>query len=335
MKKRKLGKSGLEVSALGLGCMGMSFSYGPPKDKKEMTSILHAAVERGVTFFDTAEVYGPFINEELLGEALAPFRGQVVIATKFGFDLSPDLDPRGMKGSPGLNSRPEHIKQAVEGSLKRLKIEVIDLLYQHRVDTNVPIEDVAGTVKELIAQGKVKHFGLSEAGAQTIRRAHAVQPVTALQSEYSLWTRTPEKEVLPTLEELGIGLVLYSPLGKGFLTGKMDEKTTFDSSDFRNILPRFTPESLKANHALIDLLARIAKQKKATTAQIALAWLLAQKPWIVPIPGTTKLERLDENIGAVAVELTSDDLREIESATSKIKVQGTRYPEKLEQMTGR
>jgi aryl-alcohol dehydrogenase-like predicted oxidoreductase len=335
MKKRKLGKSGLEVSALGLGCMGMSFSYGPPKDKKEMTSLLHAAVERGVTFFDTAEVYGPFINEELLGEALAPFRGQVVIATKFGFDLSPDLDPRGMKGSPGLNSRPAHIKQAVEGSLKRLKIEVIDLLYQHRVDVNVPIEDVAGTVKELIAQGKVKHFGLSEAGTQTIRRAHAVQPVTALQSEYSLWTRTPEKEVLPTLEELGIGLVPYSPLGKGFLTGKMDEKTTFDSSDFRNILPRFTPEALKANQSLIDLLARIAGQKKAKPAQIALAWLLAQKPWIVPIPGTTKLNRLDENIGAVAVELTPDDLREIDSAASKIKVQGARYPEKLEQMTGR
>jgi aryl-alcohol dehydrogenase-like predicted oxidoreductase len=334
MLKRKLGKSGLEVSALGLGCMGMSFSYGPPKDKKEMTSLLHTAVERGVTFFDTAEVYGPFINEELLGEALAPFRGKVEIATKFGFDLSPDLDPRGMKGSPGLNSRPEHIKQAVEGSLKRLKVEVIDLLYQHRVDTNVPIEDVAGTVKELIQQGKVKHFGLSEAGAQTIRRAHAVQPVTVLQSEYSLWTRTPEKEVIPTLEELGIGLVAYSPLGKGFLTGKMDEKTTFDSSDFRNILPRFTPEALKANQALIDLLARIAKQKKATTAQIALAWLLAQKPWIVPIPGTTKLERLDENIGAVAVELTSDDLREIDSAASKITVQGARYPEKLEQMTG-
>jgi len=334
MLKRKLGKSGLEVSALGLGCMGMSFSYGPPKDKKEMTSLLHTAVERSVTFFDTAEVYGPFINEELLGEALAPFRGKVVIATKFGFDLSPDLDPRGMKGSPGLNSRPEHIKQAVEGSLKRLKVEVIDLLYQHRVDTNVPIEDVAGTVKELIQQGKVKHFGLSEAGAQTIRRAHAVQPVTVLQSEYSLWTRTPEKEVIPTLEELGIGLVAYSPLGKGFLTGKMDEKTTFDSSDFRNILPRFTPEALKANQALIDLLARIAKQKKATTAQIALAWLLAQKPWIVPIPGTTKLERLDENIGAVAVELTSDDLREIDSAASKITVQGARYPEKLEQMTG-
>jgi aryl-alcohol dehydrogenase-like predicted oxidoreductase len=315
--------------------MGMSFSYGPPKDKQEMISLLRAAVERGVTFFDTAEVYGPFINEELLGEALAPFRGQVVIATKFGFDLDPNFDPRGVKGSPGLNSRPEHIKQAVEGSLKRLKIETIDLLYQHRVDTNVPIEDVAGTVKELIQQGKVKHFGLSEAGAQTIRRAHAVQPVTVLQSEYSLWTRTPEKEVIPTLEELGIGLVPYSPLGKGFLTGKMDEKTTFDSSDFRNILPRFTPEALKANQALIDLLARIAGQKKATTAQIALAWLLAQKPWIVPIPGTTKLERLDENIGAVAVELTSDDLREIESAASKIKVQGARYPVKLEQMTGR
>jgi aryl-alcohol dehydrogenase-like predicted oxidoreductase len=315
--------------------MGMSFSYGPPKDKKEMTSLLHAAVERGVTFFDTAEVYGPFTNEELLGEALAPFIGQVVIATKFGFDLSPDLDPKGMKGSPGLNSRPEHIKQAVEGSLKRLKIEVIDLLYQHRVDMNVPIEDVAGAVKELIGQGKVKHFGLSEAGAQTIRRAHAVQPVTALQSEYSLWTRTPEKEVLPTLEELGIGLVPYSPLGKGFLTGKMDEKTTFDSSDFRNILPRFTPGALKANQALIDLLAKIAKQKQATLAQVALAWLLAQKPWIVPIPGTTKLNRLDENIGAVAVELTSDDLREIDSAASKITVQGARYPEKLEQMTGR
>jgi aryl-alcohol dehydrogenase-like predicted oxidoreductase len=319
MLKRKLGKSGLEVSVLGLGCMGMSFSYGPPKDKKEMISLLHTAVERGVTFFDTAEVYGPFINEELLGEALAPFRGQVVIATKFGFDLDPKFDPRGMKGSPGLNSRPEHIKQAVEGSLKRLKIETIDLLYQHRVDMNVPIEDVAGTVKELIKQGKVNHFGLSEAGAQTIRRAHAVQSVTALQSEYSLWTRTPEKEVLPTLEELGIGLVTYSPLGKGFLTGKMDEKTTFDSSDFRNTLPRFTPEALKANQALIDLLA----------------WLLAQKPWIVPIPGTTKLHRLDENIGAVTVELTSDDLREIESVASKITVHGARYPEKLEQMTGR
>jgi aryl-alcohol dehydrogenase-like predicted oxidoreductase len=315
--------------------MGMSFSYGPPKDKKEMTSLLRAAIERGVTFFDTAEVYGPFTNEELVGEALAPFRGQVVIATKFGFDLSPNFDPRGMKGSPGLNSRPEHIKQAVEGSLKRLKVDVIDLLYQHRVDANVPIEDVAGTVKELIQQGKVMHFGLSEAGAQTIRRAHAVQPVTALQSEYSLWTRTPEKEVIPTLEELGIGLVPYSPLGKGFLTGKMDEKTTFDSSDFRNTLPRFTPEARKANQGLVDMLGIIAKRKKATPAQIALAWLLAQKPWIVPIPGTTKLSRLEENIGAVSVELTPEDLREIESAASKIKVQGARYPEKLEQMTGR
>ena len=284
MQKRKLGKSNLEVSAIGLGCMGMSFSYGPPKDKQEMTSLLRAAVERGVTFFDTAEVYGPFINEELVGEALAPFRKQVVIATKFGFDVSPGSDPRGMKGAaPGLNSQPEHIKQAVEGSLKRLKTNVIDLLYQHRVDPNVPIEDVAGTVKELIQAGKVKHFGLSEAGVQTIRRAHAVQPLTALQSEYSLWTRTPEKEVIPTLEELGIGFVPYSPLGKGFLTGKMDEKTTFDSSDFRSTLPRFTPEALKANQALIDLLGRIAKKKKATPAQIALSWLLAQKPWIVPI----------------------------------------------------
>ena len=335
MQKRKLGKSGLEVSAVGLGCMGMSFSYGPPKDKKEMTSLLRAAVERGVTFFDTAEVYGPFINEELVGEALAPFRGQLVIATKFGFDLDPKLDPRGMQGSPGLNSRPEHIKEAVEGSLKRLKVETIDLLYQHRVDTNVPIEDVAGAVKDLIQEGKVKHFGLSEAGVQTIRRAHAVQPLTALQSEYSLWTRGPEKEVLPTLEELGIGFVPYSPLGKGFLTGKMDEKTTFDSSDFRRTLPRFTSEALKANQTLIDLLARIAEKKKATPAQIALAWLLAQKPWIVPIPGTTKLERLDENIGAVAIELTSDDLCEIDSAASKITVQGARYPEKLEKMTGR
>ncbi|KFN39640.1 aldehyde oxidase [Smithella sp. F21] len=335
MQKRKLGKSGLEVSALGLGCMGMSFSYGPPKDKKEMTSLLRAAVERGVTFFDTAEVYGPFINEELVGEALAPFRGQVVIATKFGFDLDPYFDSRGMKGSPGLNSRPEHIKQAVEGSLKRLKVETIDLLYQHRVDTNVPIEDVAGTVKELIQEGKVKNFGLSEAGAKTIRRAHAVQPLTALQSEYSLWTRSHEKEVLPTLEELGIGFVTYSPLGRGFLTGKINEKTTFDSSDFRNILPRFTPEARKANQALIDLLALIAKRKQVTPAQIALAWLLAQKPWIVPIPGTTKLERLDENIGAVAVELTANDLREIESVASKITVHGARYPEKIEQMTGR
>jgi aryl-alcohol dehydrogenase-like predicted oxidoreductase len=335
MQKRRLGKSNLEVSAVGLGCMGMSFSYGPPKDKQEMTALLRAAVERGITFFDTAEVYGPFINEELVGEALAPFRKEVVIATKFGFDISPNLDPRGMKGSPGLNSRPEHIQEAVAGSLKRLKVDVIDLLYQHRVDPNVPIEDVAGAVKKLIQQGKVKHFGLSEAGVQTIRRAHKVQPLTALQSEYSLWTRTPEKEVIPTLEELGIGFVTYSPLGKGFLTGKMDEKTTFDSSDFRSALPRFTPEALKANQALIDLIGKIGQRKKATVAQIALAWLLAQKPWIVPIPGTTKLNRLDENIGAAAVELTPDDLREIESTASKIKVQGARYPERLEQMTGR
>ncbi|MEH2266438.1 aldo/keto reductase [Nostoc sp.] len=335
MQKRKLGNSNLEVSAIGLGCMGMSFSYGPPKDIQEMTALLHAAVERGVTFFDTAEVYGPLLNEELVGEALAPFRGQVAIATKFGFDLSPNSDPRGMKGSPGLNSRPEHIKEAVEGSLKRLKVETIDLLYQHRVDPNVPIEDVAGAVKELIQSGKVKHFGLSEAGVQTIRRAHAVQPVTALQSEYSLWTRTPEKEVIPTLEELGIGFVPYSPLGKGFLTGKMDQSTTFDSSDFRSTLPRFTPEALKANQALIDLLGSIAEQKQATPAQIALAWLLAQKPWIVPIPGTTKLHRLDENIGGVSVELTPDDLHDIDDAASKIVVQGARYPEKLEQMTGR
>jgi len=335
MQKRKLGKSGLEVSTLGLGCMGMSFSYGPPKDKQEMISLLRAAVERGTTFFDTAEVYGPFLNEELVGEALAPFRGRVVIATKFGFDLSPDFDPRGMKGLPGLNSRPEHIKQAAEGSLKRLKTDVIDLYYQHRVDPSVPIEEVAGAVKELIQQGKVKHFGLSEAGVQTIRRAHAVQPLTALQSEYSLWTRTPEKEVIPTLEELGIGFVPYSPLGKGFLTGKMDENTTFDSTDFRSTLPRFTPEALKANQALIDLLARIGERKKATPAQIALAWLLARKPWIVPIPGTTKLHRLEENIGAVSIELTSGDVREIDAASARITVVGARYPEKLEQMTGR
>jgi aryl-alcohol dehydrogenase-like predicted oxidoreductase len=335
MQKRKLGKSNLEVSALGLGCMGMSFSYGPPKDKQEMTALLRAAVDRGITFFDTAEVYGPFINEELVGEAFAPFRKQVVIATKFGFDLNPNFDPRGMKGLPGLNSRPEHIKQAVEGSLKRLKVNAIDLLYQHRVDTSVPIEDVAGTVKELIQQGKVKHFGLSEAGVQTIRRAHAVQPLTALQSEYSLWTRTPEKEVIPTLEELGIGFVPYSPLGKGFLTGKIGENATFDSSDFRSMLPRFTPEALKANQALIDLLGRIGKRKKATPAQIALAWLLAQKPWIVPIPGTTKLHRLDENIGAVSVQLTAEDLRDINAAASGITVHGARYPERLEQMTGR
>src|SRR3989449_977035 len=332
MQKRTLGKSNLEVSAIGLGCMGMSFSYGPPKDKQEMTSLLRAAVERGITFFDTAEVYGPFMNEELVGEALAPFRKQVVIATKFGFDLS-GSDNR--PGAAGLNSRPEHIKQAVEGSLKRLKVETIDLLYQLRVDPNVQIEEVAGTVKELIQQGKVKHFGLSEAGVQTIRRAHAVQPLTALQSEYSLWTRTPEKEVIPTLEELGIGFVPYSPLGKGFLTGKIDEHAKFDSSDFRSTLPRFTPEALKANQALIKLLGSIAERKKATPAQIALAWLLAQKPWVVPIPGTTKLNRLDENIGAAAVELTSDDLREIDSAASKIKVEGARYPERLERMTGR
>jgi aryl-alcohol dehydrogenase-like predicted oxidoreductase len=332
MQKRKLGKSGLEVSALGLGCMGMSFSYGPPKDKQEMTTLLRAAVERGVTFFDTAEVYGPFTNEELVGEALAPFRKQLVIATKFGFDLS-GRDHR--PGAAGLNSQPEHIKQAVEGSLKRLRIDVIDLLYQHRVDPDVPIEDVAGAVKDLIQQGKVKHFGLSEAGVQTIRRAHAVQPVTALQSEYSLWTRTPEKEVIPTLEELGIGLVPYSPLGKGFLTGKMDENTKLDSSDFRSTLPRFTPEALKANQALIDLLASVGERKRATPAQIALAWLLAKKPWIVPIPGTTKLHRLDENIGAVSVELTPEDLRDINDAASKITVQGARYPEKLERLTGR
>ncbi|MFI5394692.1 MAG: aldo/keto reductase [Candidatus Binatia bacterium] len=335
MQKRKLGKSNLEVSALGLGCMGMSFSYGPPKDKEEMTALLRAAVDRGITFFDTAEVYGPFINEELVGEALAPFRKQVVIATKFGFDLSPDFDPRGMTGSPGLNSRPEHIKQAVEGSLRRIKVETIDLLYQHRVDPNVPIEDVAGAVKDLIRQGKVKHFGLSEAGVQTIRRAHAVQPLTALQSEYSLWTRAPEKEVIPTLEELGIGFVPYSPLGKGFLTGKINEGTTFDSSDFRNIVPRFTPEARRANQALVDLLGNIGQRKKATPAQIALAWLLAQKPWIVPIPGTTKLHRLDENIGAAVVELMLDDLREIDRAASQITVHGARYPEELEKMTGR
>jgi aryl-alcohol dehydrogenase-like predicted oxidoreductase len=332
MQKRKLGKSNLEVSAIGLGCMGMSFSYGPPKDKKEMTSLLRAAVERGVTFFDTAEVYGPFTNEELVGEALAPIRGRVVIATKFGFDLS-GSDNR--PGAAGLNSRPEHIKQAVEGSLKRLKIETIDLLYQHRVDSNVPIEDVAGAVKELIHDGKVKHFGLSEAGVQTIRRAHAVLPVTALQSEYSLWTRTPEKEVIPTLEELGIGFVTYSPLGKGFLTGAMNENTKLDSADFRSTLPRFTPEAMKTNQALIDLIGKISQRKKVTVAQMALAWLLAQKPWIVPIPGTTKLNRLDENIGAVSVELTPDDLRELDSAATKIEVQGARYPEKLEQMTGR
>ena len=330
MQKRKLGKSGPEVSAIGLGCMGMTFSYTPFPNRQEMVSFICAAVERGVTFFDTAEVYGPFNNEELVGEALAPFKGKVVIATKFGFEL----DPKGGPQSVGLNSRPEHIKEVAEGSLKRLRVDAIDLFYQHRVDPNVPIEDVAGAVKELIKQGKVKHFGLSEAGARTIRRAHAVQPVTALQSEYSLWTRTPEKEVLPTVEELGIGFVAYSPLGKGFLAGKIDENTKFDSTDFRATLPRFTPQARKANQALIDLLGKIAQRKKATPAQIALAWLLAQKPWIVPIPGTTKRNRLEENIGAAAVELTAGDLREIESAAAKITVQGARYPQKLEQMTG-
>jgi aryl-alcohol dehydrogenase-like predicted oxidoreductase len=330
MQKRKLGKSGLEVSAIGLGCMGMSFGYGPAGDKKEMISLVRSAVERGVTFFDTAEVYGPFTNEELVGEALAPFREQVVIATKFGFKLDPNTGKQA-----GLDSRPEHIKQVAEASLKRLRTDVIDLFYQHRVDLEVPIEEVAGTVKDLIQEGKVKYFGLSEAGVQTIQRAHAVQPVAAVQSEYSLWWRSPEAEVLPTLEELGIGFVPFSPLGKGFLTGKIDENTTFDSSDFRNIVPRFTPQARKANRALVDLLTRVAEQKKATPAQIALAWLLAQEPWIVPIPGTTKPHRLDENIAAAGVELTSDDLREIESAASEITVQGARYPEHLERTTGR
>jgi len=330
MKKRRLGRSNLEVSAVGLGCMGMSFGYGPAADKQQMISLLRTAVERGVTFFDTAEVYGPFTNEELLGEALSPFRGRVVIATKFGFKLDPNGGPKWV----GLDSRPAHIKQVAEASLKRLRVDAIDLFYQHRVDPDVPIEDVAGAVKDLIREGKVRHFGLSEAGAQTIRRAHAIQPVTALQSEYSLWWRRPESEVLPTLEELGIGLVPFSPLGKGFLTGKIDENTTFDSSDFRNVVPRFTPEARKGNLALVDLLARIARRKKATPAQIALAWLLAWKPWIVPIPGTRRLERLEENIGADAVDLTADDLREIESAASKITVQGDRYPEQLARMTG-
>jgi aryl-alcohol dehydrogenase-like predicted oxidoreductase len=329
MQKRKLGKSNLEVSALGLGCMGMSYGYGPAADKQEMISLIRSAVERGVTFFDTAEAYGPFTNEELVGEALAPFRGRVVIATKFGFKLGPNGEQL------GLDSRPEHIKQVAESSLKRLKVDAIDLFYQHRVDTDVPIEDVAGTVKSLIEEGKVKHFGLSEAGVRTIRRAHAVQPVSALQSEYSLWWRRPEEEILPTLEELGIGFVPFSPLGKGFLTGKIDENTTFDSSDFRNIVPRFTPENRKANQALVDLLGKIAERKNATPAQLALAWLLAQKPWIVPIPGTRKVGRLDENIGAVAVEFSSDDLREIERAASEITVQGARYPEELERRTGR
>jgi aryl-alcohol dehydrogenase-like predicted oxidoreductase len=329
MQTRKLGKNNLEVSALGLGCMGMSFSYGPPKDKQEMISLLRTAVDRGITFFDTAEVYGPFTNEELLGEALAPLRDRVVIATKFGFKIDPATGKQA-----GLDSRPEHIKEVAESSLKRLKTNVIDLFYQHRVDPNVPIEDVAGAVKDLIQQGKVKHFGLSEAGVKTIRRAHAVQPLTALQNEYSLWWRKPEEEVIPTLEELGIGLVPYSPLGKGFLTGKIDENTTFDKSDFRNSVPRFKPENRKANQAVVDLLARIATEKGATPAQIALAWLLAQKPWIVPIPGTTKLSRLDENIGSLEIKLTSDDLREINTAASKITIEGERYPEALQRMTG-
>ena len=324
MKKRKLGNSGLEVSALGLGCMSMSSGYGPAANKQEMISLIRTAVERGVTLFDTAEVYGPFTNEELVGEALAPVRDQVVIATKFGFKMDSD----------GVDSRPEHIREVAEASLKRLRTETIDLFYQHRVDPNVPIEDVAGTVKDLIREGKVKHFGLSEAGVQTIRRAHAVQPVTALQSEYSLWTRVPEGEVLPVLEELGIGFVPFSPLGRGFLTGKMDANTTFDSSDFRNKLPRFTPEARKANQALVDLIGKVAERKQATPAQIALAWLLAQKPWIVPIPGTTKLSRLEENIGAANVELTPGDLQEIENAAAKIQVQGARYPEELDRMTG-
>jgi aryl-alcohol dehydrogenase-like predicted oxidoreductase len=330
MQKRRLGQTNLEVSAIGLGCMGMSFSYGPPKDKQEMLSLLRAAVERGVTFFDTAEVYGPFANEELVGEGLAPFRDQIVIATKFGFKLKSDGP-----GWAGVDSRPEHIKEVAEASLKRLQTDWIDLFYQHRVDPDVPIEEVAGAVKELIQAGKVKHFGLSEAGVPTIRRAHAVQPVTALQSEYSLWTRTPEKEVIPALEELGIGFVPYSPLGRGFLTGHIDQNTTFDSSDFRNRLPRFTPEALKANQSLVELLGRIARRKKVTAAQIALAWLLSQKPWIVPIPGTTKLHRLEENLDAVALDLTPEDLREIDDAASKINVQGNRYPEELEKMAGR
>jgi aryl-alcohol dehydrogenase-like predicted oxidoreductase len=330
MQKRKLGKSNLEVSALGLGCMGLSFGYGPAVDKKDGITLIRAAVERGVTFFDTAEVYGPYTNEELVGEALAPFRDQVVIATKFGFKIDASTGKQA-----GLDCQPEHIKEVAEASLKRLRSGVIDLFYQHRVDPNVPIEDVAGAVKELIQQGKVKHFGLSEAGVQTIRRAHKVQPVTALQSEYSLWWREPEKEVIPTLEELGIGFVPFSPLGKGFLTGKISEDTKFDKSDFRNIVPRFAPEARKANQAVVDLLGKFAQQKKATPAQIALAWLLAQKPWIVPIPGTTKLHRLEENIGAVNVELSPEELRELETAASKIAVQGARYPEELQKMVGR
>lgn len=328
MQKRTLGKSGVEVSALGLGCMGLSFGYGPPVDKQAGISLIREAVERGVTFFDTAEAYGPFTNEELVGEALAPFRDRVVIATKFGFTFEPG-------GQRGLNSRPAHIKEVAEASLKRLRVEAIDLFYQHRVDPDVPIDDVAGAVKDLIQEGKVKHFGLSEAGVHTIRRAHAVQPVTALQSEYSLWWRKPEEDVLPTLEELGIGFVPFSPLGKGFLTGTIDEHTTFDATDFRNIVPRFTPEARKANQALVDLLRAIGQRKNATPAQIALAWLLAQKPWIVPIPGTTKLGRLEENLGAASLELTPGDLRDIDGAASTITVEGARYPEHLERMTGR
>jgi aryl-alcohol dehydrogenase-like predicted oxidoreductase len=331
MKKRKLGKGNLEVSAIGLGCMGMSFGYGPAADKKEMISLIRSAVERGVTFFDTAEVYGPFTNEELVGEALAPLRDQVVIATKFGFRPDPNGGPRWS----GLDSRPEHIKEVAEASLKRLKTDVIDLFYQHRVDPSVPIEDTAGAVKDLIRQGKVRHFGLSEAGVGTIRRAHKVQPVAALQSEYSLWWREPEAEVIPTLEELGIGFVPFSPLGKGFLTGTISEDTQFDKTDFRNIVPRFTPENRKTNQAVVDLIGKFAQQKKATPAQIALAWLLAQKPWIVPIPGTTKPHRLEENIGAAAVELTREDLRQLEAAASKISLQGARYPEELQKLVGR
>jgi aryl-alcohol dehydrogenase-like predicted oxidoreductase len=330
MQKRKLGKSNLEVSAIGFGCMGMSFGFGPAMDKQDGISLIRAAVERGVTFYDTAEVYGPYANEELVGEALAPLRDQVVIATKFGFKLDPETGKQA-----GLDSRPAHIKEVAEASLRRLRTDVIDLLYQHRVDPDVPIEDVAGAVKDLIQQGKVKHFGLSEAGAQTIRRAHAVQPVAALQSEYSLWFREPEAEIIPTLEELGIGFVPFSPLGKGFLTGKISEDTQFDKNDFRNVVPRFTPENRKANQAVVDLIGQFAQQKKATPAQIALAWLLALKPWIVPIPGTTKLHRLEENIGAASVALTPQDLRQLETATSQIAVQGARYPEALQKLVGR
>lgn len=335
MQTRRLGNSGLEVSALGLGCMGMSFSYGPPADRQAMIALLRGAVDRGINFFDTAEVYGPFTNEELVGEALAPVRDRVLIATKFGFDLEPGRDPRGMTGLPGLNSRPERIKQVAEASLRRLRLDSIDLFYQHRVDPEVPIEEVAGTVQDLIQQGKVKHFGLSEAGVQTIRRAHAVQPVTALQSEYSLWWRRPEEQLLPVLEELGIGLVAYSPLGRGFLTGTIDASTPFASTDFRSSLPRFTPAARQANQALVDLLSGIARRNNGTPAQIALAWLLAQKPWIVPIPGTTKPHRLDENLGALTLELTAADLHEIDQAATRIRIQGARYPDPIEQLTNR